>query len=128
LTRQGTLAVDKNSLATSVRGVFAGGDAISGPATVIEAIAAGDVAAESIDRYVSGKKLRKRALVRPTKPIPLPPRLAKIEKEIIEKRRPRLKKLAPKVRVNGFEEVEQGLTRQQAVEEAKRCLRCHEKD
>jgi NADPH-dependent glutamate synthase beta subunit-like oxidoreductase len=49
-----TIAVDPFTMETSLPGVFAGGDAVSGPATVIEAIVAGKRAAVSIDRYLKG--------------------------------------------------------------------------
>jgi len=52
LTEQNTIVVDPLTLETSMSGVFAGGDVVSGPATVIEAIAAGKTAALSIDRYL----------------------------------------------------------------------------
>lgn len=55
VTRRNTIAVDPITLETSMPGVFAGGDATSGPATVIEAIAAGKRAAVSIDRYLRGE-------------------------------------------------------------------------
>jgi len=48
------IAVDPMTMETSLPGVFAGGDAVSGPATVIEAVAAGKIAAASIDRYLRG--------------------------------------------------------------------------
>ncbi len=48
------IAVDPMTMETSLPGVFAGGDAVSGPATVIEAVAAGKIAATSIDRYLRG--------------------------------------------------------------------------
>jgi len=52
VTEANTVAVDPNTLETSLRGVFAGGDAVLGPATVIEAIVTGKRAAASIDRYL----------------------------------------------------------------------------
>ncbi len=52
-TRRGTLAVGKNSLMTSRKGVFAGGDIVTGGATVISAMGAGRQAAQEIDRYLS---------------------------------------------------------------------------
>ncbi len=55
LTRWGTIRVDEETLMTSREGVFAGGDAIRGPATFIQAAADGKKAAESIDRYLGGK-------------------------------------------------------------------------
>jgi formate dehydrogenase beta subunit len=48
----GTLRVNPMTMETSVKGVFAGGDAVTGPATVIEAIRAGKEAAESIESYL----------------------------------------------------------------------------
>jgi len=55
--RGGAVVADRRTLATEKRGVFAGGDAVTGPQTVIEAIAAGQRAASSIRRYLQGKEL-----------------------------------------------------------------------
>lgn len=55
VTRGNTIVVDPFTLETSMHGVFAGGDVVSGPATVIDAIAAGKKAAVSIDRYLRGE-------------------------------------------------------------------------
>ncbi|MHB8945225.1 MAG: FAD-dependent oxidoreductase, partial [Bacillota bacterium] len=57
-TRGGTIIADPLTLATKLPGVFAAGDAVSGPATLVEAAAAGKEAAESIDRYLRGRDLR----------------------------------------------------------------------
>jgi len=57
VTGRNTIAVDPVTLETSLPGVFAGGDVVSGPATVIEAIAAGMRAAVSIDRYLRGENI-----------------------------------------------------------------------
>jgi NADPH-dependent glutamate synthase beta subunit-like oxidoreductase len=54
-TRRGTLVADGNTLATTRPGVFAGGDAVTGPSIAIEAIAAGKRAAVSIDKYLRGE-------------------------------------------------------------------------
>jgi NADPH-dependent glutamate synthase beta subunit-like oxidoreductase len=54
----GTIRVDGFSLQTSVEGVFAGGDVVSGPSDIIGAIAAGKEAAVSIERHLSGKDLK----------------------------------------------------------------------
>ena len=54
-TRQGTLVADRNTLATAHPGVFAGGDAVTGPSIAIEAVAAGKRAAVSIDKYLRGE-------------------------------------------------------------------------
>ncbi len=55
LTSWGTIETDKSSLATSAKGVFAGGDAVTGASNLVSAIAAGKRAAVSIDRMLSGK-------------------------------------------------------------------------
>jgi len=55
ITEAGTIAVDPFTMETSMPGVFAGGDAVSGPATVVEAIVAGKRAASSIERYLKGE-------------------------------------------------------------------------
>jgi NADPH-dependent glutamate synthase beta subunit-like oxidoreductase len=56
LNEDGTVWVNPITMETSVEGVFAGGDAVTGPATVIEAIRAGKCAAESIDSYLKSKR------------------------------------------------------------------------
>ncbi len=53
LTRWGTLVVDEHTMATTMPGIFAGGDAVLGARTVIEAIATANRAAEAIDAYLS---------------------------------------------------------------------------
>src|SRR5450631_416164 len=57
LTRRGNIVADDNTLATSKTGVFAGGDIVTGAATVILAMGAGKTAARSIDRYLQGQPL-----------------------------------------------------------------------
>ncbi|RLI26382.1 hypothetical protein DRO58_05620 [Candidatus Bathyarchaeota archaeon] len=52
---RGVIKVNPRTMETSLPGVFAGGDAVSGPASVVEAIVAGKMAAASIDRYLTGK-------------------------------------------------------------------------
>ncbi|MCJ7561117.1 FAD-dependent oxidoreductase, partial [Candidatus Bathyarchaeota archaeon] len=54
-TKQNTIEVNPFTLETSMSRIFAGGDVVSGPATVIEAIAAGMRAAVSIDCYLKGE-------------------------------------------------------------------------
>ena len=56
-TRRGTIAADEVTLATSREGVFAGGDVVLGPSSVIDAIAQGRRAARGIDNYLSGRPL-----------------------------------------------------------------------
>jgi glutamate synthase (NADPH/NADH) small chain len=55
VNRRGVLMVDEQTMATTRPGVYAGGDAVTGSATVILAMGAGKVAAEAIDRYIRGE-------------------------------------------------------------------------
>jgi len=57
LNKRGNIVADENTLATSKKGVFAGGDIVTGSATVILAMGAGKTAARSIDRYLQGQPL-----------------------------------------------------------------------
>jgi glutamate synthase (NADPH) small chain len=57
LNKRGNIVADENTLATSKAGVFAGGDIVTGSATVILAMGAGKTAARSIDRYLQGQPL-----------------------------------------------------------------------
>ena len=58
LNKRGNIVADENTLATSKKGVFAGGDIVTGSATVILAMGAGKTAARSIDRYLQGQPLQ----------------------------------------------------------------------
>jgi len=120
LARRGTYVTDPVTLQTNVPGVFAGGDAVSGPASVIEAIAAGQRAAESILRYMRGEDL---ALGRTTEG----PDLSAIEyytpDQPVQRPRAQMPRL-PLAQRLGFAEVDLGFTQEQAVAEAERCLSC----
>ncbi|MBC7344603.1 MAG: FAD-dependent oxidoreductase, partial [Clostridia bacterium] len=116
MDRGGTIKADPKTMATNIPGVFAGGDCVSGPATVIEAVAAGKRAARAIDKYLGGDGL----IAEPLKVE------RKITGEIIEKEKARidLSSLPVSERITNFSEVEQGYTAEVAREEASRCLRC----
>lgn len=125
ISRQNTIMVDRETLATSVPGIFAGGDAVSGPATVTEAMAAGKSAANSIHKYLRGESLGREYKV--TRPIIRvePPELSEQElEELSEQGRPEMPSLPISERGDNFKEVRLGLTEEVAVMEAKRCLRC----
>ncbi len=62
LTEKRTIDVDPITLETSFSGIFAGGDAVLGPATMIEAILTGKLAATSIDNYLNGISLVARSI------------------------------------------------------------------
>jgi len=127
VTARGTFHVDQDTLATNRPRVFAGGDAASGPAALIEAIAAGRRGALSIDRHLRGMPL-----LTPREITPLP--VAKLTAEEIRQKledgeadpRPRVRMTLARAeeRITDFREVELGLSEEQALAEAARCLRC----
>ena len=117
--RRNRVAVDEVTLETKLSGVFAGGDIVTGPASVIEAIAAGKKAAVSIDRYISGQDLKTGR----TKDVPEITWIS--EKNVLEKKsRQTMRCLEHEERVSCFKEVELGLTPDAGLLEARRCLFC----
>lgn len=126
VNKDGTIAVSQPTYQTSVPYVFSGGDCITGPATLIEAIAAGNRAARSIDQYLrSGKvtpsdedlvenALHDAGLSRERKGSTI----ARNPRQIPEQ-------LSIKDRRLNFDEVEKCFTAETATQEAKRCLRCY---
>lgn len=120
--RGGTIEADPYTLATSRPGVFAAGDAVTGPAMLIDAAGAGRRAAESIARYLRGEDLAAgRTLVADPRSIQhLPVDLAgrPIARRAAETR------LAPAERRTRYDEVLAPLSPEQAVAEAKRCMSC----
>jgi len=119
----GTFKVDPLTLETSMPGVFAGGDMVSGPASVIEAVNAGHEAAISIDRFINRQDLsegRAKPEEKAAKAEESAAARAKIE------RRERISEpfLPAGEREGNFREVVQGFTEEQAVAEAQRCLNC----
>jgi NADH-quinone oxidoreductase subunit F len=125
----GSLAVDENTLATNLPGVFAGGDFITGPSTVIEAIASGRRAALAVDRYLAGMKGRLK-IVDEKSSMQVNDRLALAEETLEEKSRIGVELEEAQERAKDFREVEKGFTEENARQEAMRCLRCdlEEKD
>ncbi|MBW2640506.1 MAG: FAD-dependent oxidoreductase [Deltaproteobacteria bacterium] len=121
-TRGGKLDVDSLSLATDRDGVFGGGDAVTGPLTVVDAMAHGQRAACSIRRYLDGESLE----AVPTRADPekyhIP--FAPEEEEYEEKHRVRVTEADLKVRTGTFEETLKTYSKEEAMQEAGRCLRC----
>ena len=118
LTGWGTLKIDPLTFQSDDPDIFAGGDAVRGPQSVIDAISDGREGAISIDRYLRGQNLRLgrerelRAIREPQKekynPAP----------------RTQIPSLDPQKRVKNFSEVQKGLTKKVALQEAKRCISC----
>ncbi len=126
VTQQRTISINPNTMAATRPGVFAAGDSVSGTSFVIEAVASGHQAAESIQRYLSGEDLE--APPKPDLPVvkftraELLERVARGEFEI-QSRVP-IPELTVEERKTGFGEVERGYTDELAQEEAARCLAC----
>lgn len=120
VTKSGLIAASSLTLETSVPGVFAGGDAVSGPSSVILALAAGRKAAISIDRYLKGEEL---TLDREGEG-PQETGLIVSTDGVGKQERVRMPTLPTDQRRGNFQEVELGFTREQAIKEAERCLQC----
>jgi NADH-quinone oxidoreductase subunit F len=120
--RGNTIFVDPETLATSRQGVFAGGDAVPGDRTVIDAIAMGKRAVDSIHRYLRGESLERTYDV--TRPCMYVEPLTLAEEELFVTKRSEAPQLSPDEREKNFREVELGYEKERAMAEARRCLRC----
>ena len=123
-TKANTLAVDPLTMATHIPGVFAGGDAVTGPSTVVEAMAGGYRAAVSIDRFLKGRDLYQNRVYEPLRRAEVPKSEEGGEEGEAAKPRAPMPAMAADRRVCTFEEVNLGFDEETAVREAKRCLRC----
>ncbi|HEY4691528.1 MAG TPA: FAD-dependent oxidoreductase [Anaerolineae bacterium] len=126
ITRQQTIAINPNTFAATRPGVFAAGDATTGTAFVIEAVAAGHKVAATIHRYLSGKPLEPKfapdlPVVKMTRP-EVEGRLQRGEVHTIP--RVPMPMIPVERRQGSFAEVERGYTEEQARAEAARCLAC----
>jgi hypothetical protein len=115
-----TLLVVPATLQTAVPDIFAGGDLITGMASVIEAVAVGKRAAWSIDNFLSGRM---------TKFPAAKPRLRVAQAQVPEGEtaatgRPEMTLVPVSERKTGFQEAELGLSEDQSLRESRRCLRC----
>ncbi len=115
---RGYLQADPVTGQTSQRWIFAGGDAVSGPASVVEAVAAGERAAVGIDYYLTGET---HAFWRQLRPIDT---AFDPEAEPSDVPREPLRLLPVDRRCHNFDEVELPWPEPVAVRQAKRCLRC----
>lgn len=122
LSKWDTIIADIETGVTAQKNVFAGGDVVTGPSSVVKAIGAGKKAAESIDKYLQGKPItREYELSRPS--VYIPP-IQLTEEEIENAKRAEIPRLPSEERRKNFKEVALTLTKEMAVKEARRCLRC----
>lgn len=116
----GLIKADPVTLETGVKGLFAGGDTVTGPASVIDALATGRKAAISIDRYLKGESLD----VGREGEGPQVSRLIVDTFGVAQASRLKMPTLEVDKRQGAFTEVDLGFTKEEAVKEAERCLSC----
>jgi NADH-quinone oxidoreductase subunit F len=122
-TKWETLQVNSNTLATNIPGIFAGGDFVTGPTFLVEAIAGGRRGAVAIDRYLRGDTSR--IFFADEWEKVSPEEAEKVLEEVEEEKDRVIMPIAPpEARVKDFREIELGFSEEQAHEEARRCLRC----
>ena len=112
--KRGNLAALPDGMVSDLPGVFAGGDCVTGPATVIRAIAAGKVAAANIDNYLGFNHLI-------SVDVDIP---AAISEDKHHCARVNLSEKDAQERKDNFDHIECGMTAQEAAQECGRCLRC----
>jgi NADPH-dependent glutamate synthase beta subunit-like oxidoreductase/NAD-dependent dihydropyrimidine dehydrogenase PreA subunit len=120
VSEMGTIRVNDSTMETNIQGVFACGDVVLGPKSIVEASASGRKAAQAIDKYLGGSGNIDEQLVIVEKASPWLGR----EEDFPFRRRAKMPTLPIEKRSGNFAEVELGLDKKTAFEEAKRCLRC----
>lgn len=124
-TDWGTIDADPLTTATSREGVFAGGDVVAGPSSVIDAIAHGKRAAAAIDNFLQGRSLGEGIREHGERPNPLTDeKIAELKKKTQRLDRGRQAEAEVEQRVGDFQEVEATYTEEEARNEALRCLNC----
>ena len=121
--KNGRLEVNDQTLETAIAGVFAGGDAVTGPSMIVQAIGQGHRAAYYISHYLQGNDLAKHIY---NDRLPAMDKGEVLTREQGATSRPRtaIKEMAPAERVRTIVEVERGFTEAEARTEATRCLDC----
>ena len=118
----GAIVIDENNLSAKREGVFAGGDVVTGPNSVINAIATGKKAAHMIDCYLNGRPMIIPAETKLPRVYVEPVAVASEDQELAERIEPPT--LSPEKRKSTFAEVELCYSEEDARCEARRCLRC----
>jgi NAD-dependent dihydropyrimidine dehydrogenase PreA subunit len=118
LAKDDFIRIDTETLATDKAGVFAGGDVATGPASIIDAIAQGRKAAESIDRFLGGAGQIDQPLAPPEQEIMV------VDYQAPDQARVIMPCISLDDRTCSFAAVEAGLPRDLAIKEAERCRGC----
>jgi heterodisulfide reductase subunit A-like polyferredoxin len=111
-TRKGSIQVNPISLESNLKGIFAGGDAVTGPGTIIDSMAHGRKAALSIDRYLRGEGLMEGRELEGKQ-------ISPFQSTLPDSKRKERETLPDMVKPLGT-----GFTAEEAIEEAKYCLNC----
>lgn len=119
---RGLIEADPLTGQTAIEGIFAGGDAVLGPSTVIEAIAAGKRAACSIDAYLSGRPIERSEYEKRGEAVGFERILR--TREVAVQERVAIPHTPVAEAVRSFAEFERGYTQAEAMAEAARCLAC----
>lgn len=122
--REGKIQTDPSTCATRKEGIFAAGDAVTGPASVIAAIAAGRKAASWIDQYLGGMGIIHEVLAPPEQTPEVSPALEALAALGREPEKPTSHRLPVEQALAGFEKDEACLTEKEALIETTRCLKC----
>jgi NADH-quinone oxidoreductase subunit F len=123
ISKWNTIEADPETLATNVPGVFAGGDVVTGPYTVTDAMGQGKKAARFIHKYLQGEDMTPvYEVTKPAYKIPAVTLTPEEAEKIVS--RPAIPCVAVTDRIKSTNEVELTLDATAAVNEAKRCLRC----
>ncbi|MEM2715684.1 MAG: hydrogenase iron-sulfur subunit, partial [Candidatus Thermoplasmatota archaeon] len=130
IKKDGLIVVDENTGATSLPGVFAGGDVVSGPSIVIEAVAWGRRVARAIDAYLNGKKIEFDPIERDiNRAIASYEDVELMKRNVVlsifkKENRKNIEEISIDERLTTFKEVEKGFDKKTAISEASRCLAC----
>jgi formate dehydrogenase beta subunit len=123
----GMIDVKEDALMSTRKGVFAGGGCVTGPATLIQAMAQGERGAESIDNYLTHGRVRFNPDLRMSGLVnAIQPMIKKgVSIPIKHEYRVKVRELDPEIRKRIFEEVEEPISVEEAYHEASRCMRCY---
>jgi heterodisulfide reductase subunit A-like polyferredoxin len=121
MTKWDRLAVNPTTLMTNIPGIFAGGDFVTGPSSVIQSIAAGERVAIAIDKYLSGVEELEKEMEE--EELPDISDMIDITNVALENRK-RVRTIDLEKRLSTFDEVQLGFTEEEAIAEAGRCLSC----
>ncbi len=123
ISENGTIKANPDTLATSVAGIYAGGEAVLGPSSAVEAMAMGRKAASSIDKFLGGEGLKEERTALPI--VEKSDLWMGYEENFSAKERIDESKLPASERSQTFDLIHLGLKNEEARREASRCLRCN---